>query len=67
MQMIEDALETIPTFECCCQLMLDALAPLSMVAKMPGKFYRSQPEPTQEMIDGLRGEEQSGFCMAEVK
>ncbi len=31
-------------------LTIDALAPLSMVAKMPGKYYRSQPEPTDGML-----------------
>lgn len=34
-------------------LTIDALAPLSMVAKMPGKYYRSQPAPTDEMLYGL--------------
>jgi CRISPR-associated protein Cas5 len=34
-------------------LTIDALAPLSMVAKMPGKYYRSQPEPSDLMLLGL--------------
>lgn len=34
-------------------LTVDALAPLSMVTSMPGKYYRSQPEPTDEMLYGL--------------
>jgi CRISPR-associated protein Cas5 len=34
-------------------LTIDALAPLSMVTSMPGKYYRSQPEPTDAMLYGL--------------
>jgi CRISPR-associated protein Cas5 len=34
-------------------LTIEALAPLSMVAKMPGKYYRSQPDPTDNMLYGL--------------
>jgi CRISPR-associated protein Cas5 len=34
-------------------LTIDALAPLSMVTSMPGKYYRSQPEPSPQMIYGL--------------
>ena len=34
-------------------LTIDALAPLSMVTKMPGKYYRSQAAPTEEMLYGL--------------
>lgn len=35
------------------KLSIDALAPLSMVSSMPGKYYRSQPEPTDEMLYGM--------------
>lgn len=34
-------------------LTIDALAPLSMVAAQPGKYYRSQPHPTNHMLYGL--------------
>ncbi len=34
-------------------LTINALAPLSMVTNMPGKYYRSQPEPSPEMLYGL--------------
>lgn len=35
------------------KLVIDALAPLSMVASLPGKYYRSQREPTPQMLYGL--------------
>ena len=34
-------------------LTIEALAPLSMVAAQPGKYYRSQPYPTENMLYGL--------------
>ena len=34
-------------------LTINALAPLSMVAQMPGKYYRCQPAPTHEMLYGM--------------
>ena len=34
-------------------LTIEALAPLSMVAAQPGKYYRSQPSPTEYMLYGL--------------
>ena len=34
-------------------LTIDALAPLSMVTSLPGKYYRSQREPTPQMLYGL--------------
>lgn len=34
-------------------LTIEAFAPLSMVASMPGKYYRSQPAPTPEMLYGM--------------
>jgi CRISPR-associated protein Cas5 len=42
-----------PAFSSRAILTIDALAPLSMVTSMPGKYYRSQPEPTPEMLYGL--------------
>src|SRR5205085_4659084 len=42
-----------PEFSTRARLTIDALAPLSMVTSMPGKYYRSQPEPTDEMLFGL--------------
>jgi CRISPR-associated protein Cas5 len=42
-----------PDFSVRAKLTIDALAPLSMVTSMPGKYYRSQPEPSQEMLYGL--------------
>jgi len=42
-----------PDFSMRAKLIIEALAPLSMVASMPGKYYRSQPEPTPEMLYGL--------------
>ncbi len=46
-------LEMKPLFSTVSVLTVDALAPLSMVAKMPGKYYRSQSAPTSEMLYGL--------------
>lgn len=34
-------------------LTIESLAPLSMVAAQPGKYYRSQPHPTTHMLYGL--------------
>lgn len=34
-------------------LTIEALAPLSMVGGQPGKYYRSQPHPTNYMLYGL--------------
>ncbi len=48
-----DLLSQPPEFSTRSSLTIDALAPLSMVAKMPGKYYRSQPEPTDMMLLGL--------------
>lgn len=42
-----------PDFSVRAMLIIDALAPLSMVTSMPGKYYRSQPEPTDAMLYGL--------------
>lgn len=42
-----------PDFSTRAMLTVEALAPLSMVTSMPGKYYRSQPEPTDAMLYGL--------------
>ena len=42
-----------PDFSASALLTIDALAPLSLVTSMPGKYYRSQPEPTDEMLYGM--------------
>lgn len=42
-----------PEFNVKAKLIIDALAPLSMVTSMPGKYYRCQPEPTHEMLWGM--------------
>lgn len=47
------SLNNHPDFSSVAILTIDSLAPLSMVAKMPGKYYRSQPSPTDEMLYGL--------------
>jgi len=43
----------LPNFSARAVLTIDALAPLSMVASLPGKYYRSQREPTPQMLYGL--------------
>lgn len=48
-----DALTEVPNYSTCGLLAIHPLAPLSMVAKMPGKYYRCQPAPTHEMLYGL--------------
>lgn len=47
------SLNNQPDFSSVGILTVDPLAPLSMVARMPGKYYRSQPAPTDEMLYGL--------------
>ncbi|MGI8638927.1 MAG: hypothetical protein ACR2MG_03135 [Pyrinomonadaceae bacterium] len=42
-----------PDFSVRGKLTIEALAPLSMVSSMPGKYYRCQPEPTDEMLYGM--------------
>lgn len=42
-----------PTWDTRATLWVEALAPLSMVAKLPGKYYRSQPAPTDGMLLGM--------------
>lgn len=43
----------LPDYSIRGQLTVDALAPLSMVTSMPGKYYRSQPEPSDPMLFGM--------------
>lgn len=42
-----------PDFSVRGKLTIEALTPLSMVSSMPGKYYRCQPEPTDEMLFGM--------------
>jgi len=48
-----DPLNAVPDHSAYALLTINALAPLSMVAKMPGKYYRCQPAPTPEMLYGM--------------
>lgn len=48
-----EVLEQSPDFSGRAILMVEVLAPLSLVAKAPGKYYRSQPAPTDPMLYGL--------------
>lgn len=48
-----DLLSRDPEFSAIGMLTIHALAPLSMVPKMPGKYYRCQPAPTNEMLYGM--------------
>jgi CRISPR-associated protein Cas5 len=43
-------LRPTPEFSEKALLSVEALTPLSLVAKMPGKYYHSQPEPTDGML-----------------
>src|SRR6185437_7012396 len=58
-------LQHVPSFEHSAILTIHALAPLSMVAKMPGKYYRSQAEPTEDMLLGML-ENALGWHIAET-
>lgn len=42
-----------PDFKARATLEIAALAPLSLVARMPGKYYQSQSKPTDAMLFGL--------------
>jgi CRISPR-associated protein Cas5 len=53
MELNLDFLLEQPNFSVRGKLTIDALAPLSMVASLPGKYYRSQPEPTDAMLYGM--------------
>lgn len=46
-------LAATPSWDARATLWVEALAPLSMVAKLPGKYYRSQPAPTDGMLLGM--------------
>jgi CRISPR-associated protein Cas5 len=46
-------LQHSPEFTARGLLSVEAQTPLSLVAKMPGKYYRSQPEPTEAMLMGM--------------
>jgi CRISPR-associated protein Cas5 len=50
MQLNLSILRAMPEYSTRALLSVEALAPLSLVAKMPGKYYRSQPEPTDGML-----------------
>ena len=50
MQLDLSLLKTPPDFSAHGVLTVEALAPLSLVAKMPGKYYRSQPQPSETML-----------------
>ncbi len=43
-------LKAPPDFSARGILSVEALAPLSLVAKIPGKYYRSQPQPSETML-----------------
>jgi CRISPR-associated protein Cas5 len=60
-----NVLSQTPDFSNIGQLTIHALAPLSMVARMPGKYYRCQPAPTNEMLFGLL-ENALGWHIAEA-
>ncbi len=55
-----------PDFSTVAILTIHALAPLSMVARMPGKYFRSQPIPTDDMLYGLL-ENALGWHIAEIE
>jgi CRISPR-associated protein Cas5 len=48
-----DLLLDPPDFAARATLEIGALAPLSLVARMPGKYYQSQSKPTDAMLYGL--------------
>jgi len=58
-------LRVSPDFSARGLLTVEALAPLSMVAKMPGKYYRSQPEPSEMMLLAML-ENALGWHLAEA-
>ena len=55
-----------PDFSACAQLRVEALAPLSLVVKMPGKYYRSQGLPSDIMLWAML-ENALGWHIAEVE
>lgn len=48
-----DFLLTSSDFSMRGKIIVEALSPLSMVSSLPGKYYRSQREPTPQMLYGL--------------
>src|SRR5258708_7536498 len=48
-----NVLNQTPEFSTKGILRIQALSPLSMVTQMPGKYYRSQSEPSREMLYGM--------------
>lgn len=61
-----DLLLPPPDFSVRGVLEINALAPLSMVAKLPGKYYTSQPQPTEAMLLGTL-ENALGWHIGEVE
>lgn len=59
-------LKTAPDFAAKGLLTVEALAPLSLVVKMPGKYYRSQPQPSEMMLLAML-ENALGWHIAEVE
>ncbi|RYZ87103.1 MAG: hypothetical protein EOP06_13280, partial [Proteobacteria bacterium] len=55
-----------PDFSARAQLKVEALAPLSMVVKMPGKYYRSQSVPSDIMLWAML-ENALGWHIAEIE
>ncbi len=53
---MSEALELLlspPDFSSRSVLEIEALAPLSLVSRMPGKYYQTQPKPSDYMLYGL--------------
>ena len=46
-------LDSPPDFSMSAELIIEPLAPLSLVTRMPGKYYRSDDAPTPQMLYGL--------------
>lgn len=61
-----DLLLPTPDFTIRGVLEINALSPLSMVAKMPGKYYTSQSQPTEVMLLGAL-ENALGWHLGEVE
>lgn len=55
-----------PDFSVSATLKIEALAPLSLVAKLPGKYYASQSKPTDAMLLGVL-ENALGWHIGEVE
>ncbi len=48
-----ECLNAEPNLSATAILQIEVLTPLSMVVQMPGKYYRSQAEPSHQMLFGL--------------